>query len=63
MATKTNPLNKNQVKLLSGMKHMSTKIRYLLSIGWERGRIAKELGIIYQWVYNVEHQKVKNPKV
>ncbi len=40
----------------------SAKIRYLNAQGWERGAIAKHLGIRYQHVRNVLVMPVKNPK-
>ncbi len=63
MSTQTNKLNKSETDKLGKMTTTSSRIRYLLSKGWSRGEVARKLGIIYQWVYNVEHQVVKNPKV
>ena len=40
-------------KKLETFTNVSTKIRYLDSIGLTRGAIAKKLGIRYQWVRNV----------
>ncbi len=62
MATKTNTLTKAQGAKLSRLPTMSSRIRYLTSLKWERGAIARKLGIIYQWVYNVQHQVVKSTK-
>lgn len=39
--------------LLLRLKTKSAVIRYLASIGWERARIAKHMGILYQHVRNV----------
>lgn len=63
MSTQTNKLNKSETDKLGKMTTTSSRIRFLLSKGWSRGEVARKLGIIYQWVYNVEHQVVKNPKV
>lgn len=63
MSTQTNKLNKSDTDKLGKLTTMSSRIRFLLSKGWSRGEVARKLGIIYQWVYNVEHQVVKNPKV
>lgn len=37
----------------------SAKIRYLTSLGWSRGAIAKKLNIRYQHVRNVQLQVLK----
>ncbi len=55
-------LNKSETAKLGKMTTTSGKIRFLLSKGWSRGEVARKLGIIYQWVYNVEHQVVKSTK-
>lgn len=38
---------------LAGLDTVSAKIRYLDSLGWKRGQIAKHLGKRYQHVRNV----------
>ncbi len=55
-------LNKAQSKKLANFQYMSTKIRYLRSLGYSRVEIKNELKIIYQWVRNVLDQKVKQAK-
>ncbi len=57
--TKTD-LNKAQRTKLDSLPSKSAKIRYLTSINWTRRAIADELGIIYQFVYNVQNQKSKS---
>lgn len=59
--TDTIKLNKSQVDYLSNCTTKSGRIRYLLSIGWSRSQVAKEVGVIYQFVRNVELSVVKNP--
>lgn len=38
---------------------MSSKIRFLLGLGYSRSEVSKRLGIRYQWVRNVEITPVK----
>ncbi len=59
MSTKVNKsdLNKSQRTKLAGLPSKSAKIRYLTSLDWKRRAIADEVGVIYQFVYNVQHQK------
>jgi len=47
---------------LNKLPSTSAKIRFLDSKGYSRGRIAKELGIIYQHVRNVLITPVAKPK-
>ena len=54
-------LTKDQEKKLESFKYTSTKIRFLSSLGFDRGPISKILSIRYQHVRNVLLQKVKNP--
>ncbi len=61
MATKTTTTNTIDSTLAS-FKTTSAKIRYLASLNWPRGQIAKKLGIKYQWVRNVLITEVKTPK-
>ncbi len=51
------PIQKN----LDGMQFTSTKIRYLFSLGWAQGDIARKLGKRPQHVSNVLGQKVTKP--
>jgi hypothetical protein len=46
-------LSKTQKDQLDKMETKSSKIRFLNSIGYSRGQIAKYLGIRYQHVRNV----------
>ena len=59
--TKKAPTKEQQNKL-DEMTTKSAKIRYLTSLDWERGEIARFLGIKYQHVRNVQVVPVKNPK-
>ena len=52
-------LSKSQATELEALPSKSAKIRYLTSKDWTRRQIADKLGIIYQFVYNVQNQKVK----
>lgn len=58
----TNKLTKTQSQKLESFNTTSGKIRYLLSLGWKRGNIARKLKKRYQHVRNVELTPVKNPK-
>ena len=49
-------------KKLSTFKNVSTKIRYLDSVGYSRSQISKKLNIIYQHVRNVLITPITNPK-
>lgn len=55
-------LNKVQNNKLNGFHTTSAKIRYLDSLGFNKSEIKSELKIIYQWVFNVLNQNVKNYK-
>lgn len=55
-------LNKTQTETINKLSTKSGKIRYLASLEWSRGDIAKYLGIRYQHVRNVLITPVKNPK-
>lgn len=55
-------LNKAQTTALNALTTTSGKIRYLTSLDWKRGDIARYLGIRYQHVRNVQITPVKNPK-
>lgn len=56
-------LTKPQLKTLSNCPTKSAKIRYLTSLRWTRGQVAKHLDIRYQHVRNVLITPVKNPIV
>ena len=49
-------------KKLSTFKNVSTKIRYLDSVGYSRSQIKSKLNIIYQHVRNVLITPITNPK-
>lgn len=55
-------LSKAQKTKLGKLPTTSARIRYLDSLGWSRGAIAKELGKRYQHVRNVLITPVKTPK-
>lgn len=59
----TKALTKAQTNKIAGMPTTSAKIRYLASLDYKRGEIARHLGIRYQHVRNVLITPVKNPKV
>ncbi len=54
-------LNKSQASALARTTTKSASIRYLLALGWTRRQVADKVGVIYQFVRNVEMTKVKNP--
>lgn len=54
-------LTNNQVKQMSEMKTVSSKIRFLDGLGWTRSQIAKQLGKRYQHVRNVLITPIKVP--
>lgn len=56
-------LTKAQTTKISSLPTKSAKIRYLASLDWSRGDIARYLKIRYQHVRNVLITPVKNPKV
>ena len=55
-------LTKAQTNELNTLPTTSAKIRFLTSLDWPRGQIAKELGIRYQHVRNVQITPVKKPR-
>lgn len=61
MTVQTVELNKSQSTTLARMTTKSGKIRYLLSLNWTRSQVAKKVGVIYQFVRNVELSPVKTP--
>ena len=56
----SNTLTSAQSKKLDSFSTKSAKIRYLNSLEWSRGEIAKKLNIRYQHVRNVLITPVKN---
>ena len=61
MSTQHVKLNKSQGSVLARMTTKSGRIRYLLSLGWTRRQVADKVGVIYQFVRNVEMSTVKDP--
>ncbi len=61
MTTKTNVLTKPQQTKLASFDTKSDRIRYLSSIGWKKGPIHKEVGVCYQFVWNVLDRPIKHP--
>jgi hypothetical protein len=58
----SNELTKANATKLAQFQTKSAKIRYLNSLGWSRGDIARHLEIRYQHVRNVLITPVKNAK-
>lgn len=56
-------LSSEQTKSLKACPTKSAMIRYLTSLDWTRGQIAKKLDIRYQHVRNVQITPVKTPRV
>lgn len=54
-------VNKDIQKILDGFQFTSTKIRYLHSLSWSQGDIARKLNKRPQHISNVLGQKVTNP--
>ena len=57
--TTSTKLTKSQTKKYGTLPSKSAKIRFLTDLGWTRRQIADKVGIIYQFVYNVQNQKTK----
>ena len=55
-------LTKTQKTKLRNLPTKSAQIRYLTKLNWARGAIAKELGIRYQHVRNVQITPVTTPR-
>lgn len=55
-------LTKKQEEKLESFTTTSAKIRFLTSLEWTRGEIAKKLNILYQHVRNVQITPIKNPR-
>ncbi len=58
--TKSVSLSKNQKASFDKLPSKSAKIRYLTGLDWTRRQIADKVGVIYQFVYNVQNQKTKS---
>lgn len=57
-----NKLNKTQKTKVDSFQYKSTKIRYLLSLGYKVKEVKNLLpGTLYQHVRNVKEMPVKNP--
>lgn len=52
-------LSKAQKTNFDKLPSKSAKIRYLTGLDWTRRQIADQVGVIYQFVYNVQNQKTK----
>lgn len=61
--TATKPEVRVIPKAINSLPTKSAKIRALSAEGWEKGQIAKAMGIIYQHVYNVLAQPLPKAKV
>ncbi len=57
--TTSTKLTKYQNTAYGKLPSKSAKIRFLTNLGWTRRQIADKVGIIYQFVYNVQNQKTK----
>ncbi len=58
--TKVTKLTKSQNTAYGKLPSKSAKIRYLTGLGtMTRRQIADKVGVIYQFVYNVQNQKTK----
>ncbi len=62
MTIKTIALNKKCEENLKSLQYTSTKIRYLVKLGFSPMDIKRKLNIIPQHVYNELDRKCKNPK-
>ena len=61
MTTQTVKLSKGQANTYDKMTTKSGRIRYLTSLGWSRSQIKDKVGVIYQFVRNVQKMSVKDP--
>lgn len=70
MSKQVKSLNKSQQVIFDGLEKKSSWIRFLTSLGWERGDIVRHINetklkgqkpIRYQHVRNVQLQPVTNP--
>ena len=57
--TTATKLTKSQNTSYGKLPSKSAKIRFLTERGWTRRQIADKVGVIYQFVYNVQNQKTK----
>ncbi len=55
-------LTKAQSGAYGKLTSKSAKIRYLTSLSWSRRQIADHVGVIYQFVYNVQVRKLAADK-
>lgn len=53
-----NKLNKAAAAKYNKLDSKSARIRYLTVQGWTRREIADKVGVIYQFVYNVQSRKL-----
>ncbi len=53
-----NKLNKSTSAAYAKLDSKSARIRYLTAQGWTRREIADKVGVIYQFVYNVQSRKL-----
>ena len=57
-----NKLSKSQSSKLNALPTKSAKIRFLTSLDWTRREIADKVGVIYQFVRNVQLMPIKAEK-
>ncbi len=57
--TTTTTMTSVQTKSYNKLETKSARIRFLTNLGWTRRQIADKVGVIYQFVYNVQNQKTK----
>ena len=57
--TSSTKLTKSQNTAYGTLPSKSAKIRFLTNLDWTRRQIADKVGVIYQFVYNVQNQKTK----
>ncbi len=58
----TAKLTSAQTKALNKLETKSAKIRYLTSLDWTRRQIADKVGVIYQFVRNVQVTQLTGSK-
>ncbi len=59
VTTPSTKISPAQTKAYGKLPSKSAKIRFLTNLGWTRRQIADKVGVIYQFVYNVQNQKTK----
>lgn len=57
--TSSTKINPAQTKAYNKLETKSARIRFLTNLDWSRRQIADKVGVIYQFVYNVQNQKTK----